>query len=248
MILERKNAIIYGAAGAIGGATALALAQEGARVFLAGRTQARLDEIADKIRSNGGAAETAQVDAMDEAAVAAHADHVARAAGRIDISFNAIAFRALQGIPLTEISLDDFIAPIAAASRTHFVTATTAARHMSAQGSGVIVMLSATSALESRHMMGGFSPACACIEALTRSLAGEVGRKGVRVVGLRPNFTPETTPGVLESDLPQHVGDTLLGRLPRLAEIAGTVVYLASDAAGAMTGAVVNLSCGAVFG
>jgi NAD(P)-dependent dehydrogenase (short-subunit alcohol dehydrogenase family) len=247
VILERKNAIIYGAAGAIGGATALAFAREGARVFLAGRTQAGLNDIADKIRSNGGVAETAQVDAMDQAAVAAHADDVARAAGRIDISFNAISFPALQGVPLTEISLEDFMKPITAASRTHFVTATTAARHMSTQGSGVIVMLSATATLETRHMMGGFNLACAGIEALTRSLAGEVGRKGVRVVGLRPNFTPETV-GVSESDIPKHVGDTLLGRMPRLAEVAETVVYLASDAAGAITGATVNLSCGAVIG
>lgn len=248
MILERKNAIIYGASGAIGGATALAFAREGARVFLTGRTQARLDEIADKIRSNGGAAEAAQVDAMDQAAVAAHAEHVARAAGRINISFNAVGYPAVQGVPLTEISLDDFMAPITALSRTHFVTATEAARHMCAQGSGVIVMLSATATLETRHMMGGFNLACAGIEALTRSLAGEVGRKGVRVVGLRPNFTPETSPGVFESDLPKLVGDTLLGRLPRLAEVVDTVVYLASDAAGAITGAVVNLSCGAVIG
>lgn len=248
MILDGKNAIIYGGAGAIGGATALAFAREGARVFLVGRTLASLDEIADKIRSAGGAAETAQVDAMDQASVAAHAEHVAKEAGRIDVSFNAVGFRAVQGVPLTEMSLDDFMEPITAASRTYFLTATTAARHMSAQGSGVIITLSATATLETRHMMGGFNLAMAGIEALTRGLAGEVGRKGVRVVGLRPNFTPETVPGLSEADLPQHVGDTLLGRMPRLAEVANTVVYLASDAAGAITGAVLNLSCGAVIG
>ena len=79
------------------------------------------------------------------------------------------------------------------------------------------------------------------------SLAGEVGRQGVRVVALRPNFTPETVPGFTDLDAPKNVRDTLLGRLPRLREVAGTAVYLASDAAGAMTGAVINLSCGAVF-
>jgi NAD(P)-dependent dehydrogenase (short-subunit alcohol dehydrogenase family) len=134
-----------------------------------------------------------------------------------------------------------------AAYRTHFITATTAARHMTTQGSGVIVLLSATAALESRHQMGGFNLACASIEAPTRSLAGEVGRHGVRVVALRPNFTPETVPGFTDDDAPKNVSDTLLGGLPRLREVAGTAVYLASDAAGAMTGAVVNLSCGTVF-
>jgi NAD(P)-dependent dehydrogenase (short-subunit alcohol dehydrogenase family) len=64
---------------------------------------------------------------------------------------------------------------------------------------------------------------------------------------MRSNFAPETY-NVTDADAPDNVRDTLLGRLPRLAEIAGTAVYLASPAAGAMTGAVVNLSCGAIIG
>ena len=247
MLLENKNAIVYGAAGAIGGAVARAYAREGARVFLAGRTLARLDEVAADIRAQGGAAETAQVDAMDKAAVDAHADHVAKTAGSIDVSFNAVAVDVVQGIALTEISLDDFLAPFNGICRTNFLTATAAARHMTAQGSGVIVMLTASSAKESRHQMGGFSLANAALEALTRSLAGEVGRHGVRVAGLRSNFTPETYPGVTDEDLQPLLKDTLLGRLPRLAELAGTAAYLASDAAGASTGATVNLTCGAII-
>ncbi len=94
--------------------------------------------------------------------------------------------------------------------------------------------------------MGGFNLACAAIEALTRSLAGEVGGQGVRVVALRPNFTPETAPGISDSDLQPLLQDTLLGRLPLLAEVASTAVFVASDGAGAMTGVVVNLSCGAI--
>jgi NAD(P)-dependent dehydrogenase (short-subunit alcohol dehydrogenase family) len=247
VLLENKNAIVYGAAGSIGGAVARAYAREGARVFLAGRTLATLDEVAADIRTQGGMAETAQVDAMDKATVDAHADDVAKTAGSIDVSFNAVAVDVVQNIPLTEIPLDDFLAPITGICRTNFLTATAAARHMTAQGSGVIVILSASSAKESRHQMGGFSLACASLEALTRSLAGEVGRQGVRVAGLRSNFTPETYPGVTDEDLQPLLKDTLLGRLPRLAELAGTAVYLASDAAGAVTGATVNLTCGAII-
>jgi 3-oxoacyl-[acyl-carrier protein] reductase len=247
VLLENKNAIVYGAAGAIGGAVAHAYAREGAAVFLAGRTLATLEEVAGDIRARGGAAETAQVDAMDKAAVDAHADYVAKTAGRIDVSFNAVAVDVVQNIPLTEISLDDFLAPVTGICRTNFLTATAAARHMTAQGSGVIVMLSATSAKESRHQMGGFGLACASVEALARSWAGEVGRQGVRVTGLRSNFTPETWPGVKDEYLQPLLKDALLGRLPRLAELAGTAVYLASDAAGAVTGVMVNLSCGAII-
>jgi 3-oxoacyl-[acyl-carrier protein] reductase len=246
VLLENKNAIVYGAAGAIGGAVARAYADEGARLFLAGRTMTTLDEVAADIRARGGTASTARVDALDKAAVDAHADQVATTAGSIDVSFNAVAVRVVQDIPLTEISLDDFMAPVTGLCRTNFLTATAAARHMTAQGSGVIVMLTATAAKESRHQMGGFSLACAAVEALTRSLAGEVGRQGVRVAGMRSNFTPETYPGVRDEDLQLHFSHTLLGRLPRLAELAGTAVYLASPAAGAISGATVNLSCGAI--
>ena len=66
MLLERKNAVIYGAGGSIGGAVARAFAREGAKVFLAGRTRETLEEVAEEIRSAGGAAETAEVDALDE--------------------------------------------------------------------------------------------------------------------------------------------------------------------------------------
>lgn len=246
MLLEGKVAVVYGGAGAMGAAVAEAFAREGARTFLVGRTLSKLEDVAARIRSAGGAAETAEVDAMDQPAVEAHADEVVKEAGRIDISFNAISYRVVHG-PLAEMSLDDFMAPIVGAARTHFVTTTAAARRMAHQGGGVIVTLSSTAALEWRHRSGGFNVACAGIEALTRSLAAEFGRHGVRVVGLRPNFTPETYPGVTEEAISQHMSEVLLGRLPRLREVADSAVYAASDAAGAMTGAVLNLSCGAVF-
>jgi 3-oxoacyl-[acyl-carrier protein] reductase len=87
MLLDGKVAVVYGGAGAMGSAVAQAFAREGARVFLAGRTQSRLEEVAAAIRSAGGASETAEVDAMDQAAIDVHAEQVVEAAGRIDISF-----------------------------------------------------------------------------------------------------------------------------------------------------------------
>jgi tRNA U34 5-carboxymethylaminomethyl modifying enzyme MnmG/GidA len=79
MLLEDKNAVIYGGGGAIGGAVARAFAREGARVFLAGRTLATLDQVAGEIAAAGGAAETAEVDALDDRAVDEHARQVASA-------------------------------------------------------------------------------------------------------------------------------------------------------------------------
>lgn len=246
MLLEGKNAVVYGGGGSMGGAVARAFGREGARVFLAGRTVAKLDGVARDIVDAGGQAETAQVDAYDPTAVESHIGDVAAKAGSIDICFNAVGLDDVQEIPLVEMSVQDFLTPITQAARTHFLTATAAARRMTAQGSGVIVMLSSSAARESGPLMGGFSLACAAIECLTRTLAGEVGRQGVRVVALRPNFTPETVPDVSINDIQYLIDGTALGRLPRLAEVADTAAFVASDRAGAMTGAVVNLTCGAI--
>src|SRR5262249_44540335 len=139
MLLEGKTAVIYGGGGSIGGAVARAFAREGASVFLAGRTQARLEEVAKPIRSAGGVAETAQLDALDERAVDEHADAVAARAGGIDISFNLISHGDVQGTPLAEMALEDFERPVITAVRTMFLTSRAAARHMIRQRSGVIM-------------------------------------------------------------------------------------------------------------
>jgi NADP-dependent 3-hydroxy acid dehydrogenase YdfG len=91
MLLENKSAVVYGAGGAIGGTVARAFAREGARVFLAGRTLATLDRVAEEISTVGEVGETAQVDALDERTVEEHILGVVEQAGSIDVSFNAIS-------------------------------------------------------------------------------------------------------------------------------------------------------------
>src|SRR5437899_1381722 len=129
VMLQDKNAVIYGAGGTLGGAVARAFAREGARVFLAGRTPATLDRVAEQIVAAGGAAETARVDALDEASVDGHADAVA-VAGGIDISFNAIGHGDVHGTPLIDMPFEDFVRPVATALRSQFLTTRAAARHM----------------------------------------------------------------------------------------------------------------------
>jgi 3-oxoacyl-[acyl-carrier protein] reductase len=184
MLLEHKRAVIYGAGGAIGGAVARAFAREGARLFLAGRTLATLDVVARDISAAGGAAETAHVDALDEPSVAQYIADVAKKAGGIDVSFN-IGIEDVQGTPLIEMSLEDFSHPITIATSTQFLTAKAVAPHMIKQGSGVIMMITATPARLGVPLVGGFSVACAAMESLSRSLAAELGPKGVRVICLR---------------------------------------------------------------
>ena len=109
LLLEGKNAVTYGG-GAIGGAIARVFAREGARVFLAGRTQAKLDAVARDIAAAGGTVETAQVDVLDQRAVEEHADGIAATAAGIDIALNAVSVPHDQGTSLADLSLEEFIA------------------------------------------------------------------------------------------------------------------------------------------
>ncbi len=253
MLLENKNAVIYGGGGSIGGAVTRAFAHEGARVYPAGRTLATREKVAREIRAAGGVVETAQVDALDEEAVEQHLEAVVQKAGSIDISFNATWIRGdLQGTPLIQMSSEDFTLPVLTGVKTHFLSATAAARHMVGQGSGVILTLSSSAAaLSGRdrrfHKANGFNTACAAIEALTRRLAGELGPKGVRVVCLRPAALPETWPEEPTDVKTYREDGTALGRLPTLDEVGGAAVIMASDRAGAMTGTMVNLTCGSIM-
>ena len=261
MLLDRQIAVIHGAGGAIGGAVARAFAREGARVFLAGRTQARLDAVAADIRAAGGRAETARVDALDAEAVERHADAVAEQAGGIDIALNAIGVAHVQGTPLADLSLADYESPIRTYTRTNFMTAKAVARHMARKGSGVILTLSTPGARLPGPGYLGNCVASAAVEAMSRHLAGELGAQGIRVVCIRPHAIPEAVAqgshtrevfrpmaeraGLgIEQMLAGAADGTLLKRLPTLDEVAGTAVFLASRQAGAITGTVANLSCG----
>jgi len=257
MMLENKIAVVYGAGGHIGGAVAKALAADGAKVFLAGRTLDKVERVAAEIRAAGGTAEAAQVDALNNEAIEQHLTDVVKKAGRIDISFNAISIRGdLQGTPLHKMKYDDFITPIRVGASAHFLTATAAARHMIEAHRGVILTLSSSApGLSGRdrmfHKPGGFGVACAAIEEFSRTLAGELGPLGVRVVCLRSDAISEVWPVEHEKEwAPAKAymdASTVLGRLPKLAEISGAAVFAASDRASAMTGTLINLTCGSIM-
>jgi 3-oxoacyl-[acyl-carrier protein] reductase len=194
MLLEGKNAVIYGGGGSIGGAVARAFGREGARVFLAGRTQAKLDAVAEDIRSEGGKAETAEVDALDEKAVDEHADGVAAAAGSLDVSFNLITHPAVHGTPLAEMEVDDFMSSVVTALRSSFITSRAAARHMVRQKSGVILTFGGSGDPMRDYYIGGTQVAFEALEVLRKQLAVELGKQRIRTLTLRTSGVPETWP------------------------------------------------------
>jgi 3-oxoacyl-[acyl-carrier protein] reductase len=260
MLLENKNAVVYGGGGRVGAAVARAFAREGARVFLAGRTKATMDAVAEEISAAGGRAETAQVDALDEGAVDRHADAVAEKAGGIDVSFNGISHQDVHGPPLLDMPFEDFVRPVTIAVKAQFLTARAAARHMVQRGSGVILAITATTARLAVPMVGGTGVAFDAIEALCRQWASELGPRGIRVVWLRTTGLPEALAdtGELHPDYgtgkmmtrEEHIawmeGGTMLNRLTALADVANAAAFAASDRAGAITSSAMNLSCGAV--
>jgi NAD(P)-dependent dehydrogenase (short-subunit alcohol dehydrogenase family) len=261
MLLENKVAVIYGAGGGIGGAVARAFARDGAKVFLTGRLREPIEVVARDIVSAGGSAESAAVDALDEQAVDAHLKSVIDKAGRVDISFNAVGvqFAKILGVPLAEIDVEQFFQPIAAYTRSYFLTARLAARRMVQNKSGVIMTVTALPARMGTRLNGGYGPAQAAMEALTRDLSAELAPQGVRVVGLRPHGMPETSMMKEIFELKAKGSDmtweqfqgyltstTHPRRVMMLEELANTAVLMASDKASGMTGTSVNLSMGAL--
>jgi NAD(P)-dependent dehydrogenase (short-subunit alcohol dehydrogenase family) len=261
MILKDKVAVIYGAAGGIGSAVARGFAREEATLFLTGRQLSPVKALAREIEAAGGSAESAEVDALDEQAVDAHLQSVIDTAGRIDISFDAIGIpdEEKQGIPLTDLPVEGFTRPIVTHATAYFFTARLAARRMVENGSGVIMTVTSLLSRTGIPSVGGYGPAMAAKEALTRDLSAELAPHGIRVVGLRPQGMPETRT-VREGSKPRAeasgmtweqwqerlANKTHPRRLMRLEEVVQVAVFMASDQASGMTGTTVNLTMGSL--
>jgi NAD(P)-dependent dehydrogenase (short-subunit alcohol dehydrogenase family) len=258
MMLKNKVAVIYGAGGAIGGAVARAFAAEGATVFLTGHTRAAVDAVAKDI---GKAAEAAEVDALDEQAIDKHLQSMIDGVGRVDISFNAVGIpdNKVLGLPLAEMDVKQFSLPLATYVTSYFLTARLAARRMVPNKSGVIMTVSALPARMGSPMNGGYGPAQAAKEALTRDLSLEFARQGLRVLCLRPHGIPETNTmkevfeikgkpaGMAWEQFTGYLASTTHPkRVMTLDEVANVAAFVASDKASGLTGTTVNLTMGSL--
>jgi NAD(P)-dependent dehydrogenase (short-subunit alcohol dehydrogenase family) len=261
MMLQNKVAVIYGAGGSIGGAVARACACEGAKLFLTGRQRAPVEAVAKDIVTAGGSAEAAEMDALDEQAVDKHLQSVIDRAGRLDISFNAVGIpdEKILGVPLVELSAEQFFLPLMTYAKSYFLTARLAARRMAAKKSGVILTVTALHSRTGLPLVGGYGPAMAAKEALTRDLSAELAPQGIRVIGLRPQGMPETRTlkdafeprakamGMTWEQWQERLASrTHPRRLMTLAEMANVAVFMASDQASGMTGTTVNLTMGSL--
>jgi NAD(P)-dependent dehydrogenase (short-subunit alcohol dehydrogenase family) len=167
-------------------------------------------------------------------------------AGRVDISFNAVGIPSagILGVPLTEVDVEQFSLPITTHVTSYFLTARQAARRMIANKSGVIMTVTTAHSRTGIPLMGGYGPAQAAKEALTRDLSAELAPHGIRVVGLRPQGMPETRtikegfePRAKATGMTREQWQQMLAskthprRLMTLAEMANAAVFIASDQA-----------------
>jgi 3-oxoacyl-[acyl-carrier protein] reductase len=270
MLLENKVAVVYGGGGFVGRAVAEAFAREGARLFLAGRTLGKLDEVSTAITKAGWPKPaTAQLDVLAAEEVDKHADAVAAEAGGIDICFNAVSPGSVQGAPLLEMPFDGFARPVTTALCQQFYPVRAIARHMVKPGSGVIMTITGHGAPFPN--LGGTSVAWRAVEELYRQWACELGPAGVRVAWLRTSGFRESILGAAayedlqmivdgkEVELSDYDGEmtpeqeldwlantTMLRRLPSLAEAGEAAAFLASGRAASLTATAINLTAGAM--
>jgi 3-oxoacyl-[acyl-carrier protein] reductase len=258
-LLTDRVAIVYGA-GPIGSSVALAFAAEGARVFVANRSESAGHALVAKIAAQGGSAESAKVDALDKESIEAFVDGVVETTGRLDISFNAVNVDrgGGQGTMMADLDYEEFALPIATYTKTQFLTANAATPHMVKQGSGVIMMITAIPSRMPVPGSVGFGVAWAAMEALCRTLAVELGPRGVRTICLHSTGSPETADSIartfnedpavmkkfMEGWTERSAQHQLLPQPTSLANVGAMAAFMASDNAGASTGSLANMSAG----
>lgn len=249
-LLANKHAVIYGAGGSLGSSIARAFANAGATVYLSGIHLPKVQQLANEINNAAGKAYAAEVNALDEQAVLNHLESIN---STIDISFNAIGWKDVQGSLLTQMSLADFMSPINNALQSNFITATAAAKKMIQQQQGVILTLTATPGGIGYANVGGFGPACCGLESLTRDLASEMGPYGIRVVNIRSGGSPDSdvfqkaqkeNPEPMKEALGKMTNDTMLKQLPLMDDIAQAAVFIVSDMASKITGCTIDITVG----
>lgn len=263
LILQGKNAIVFGAGGSIGAAVAKEFAAEGAQLFLAGRTKSNLESVAKQIAESGGKPQTAVVDTLDDAAVNRYIEDVGEKNGKIDIVLDATGPLAKDyGSTKLAVDLlvDQFLVPLQTMVRSRFITARAATRQMIKQHSGVIIIVTGSPARP--HVPGAtaIGAAFAAMENFTQNLAFEVSPSGVRVVCLRTTANvdsrsiQDTTAliagqmNITKDQAMAQIAQYNFLKVPAtVQDTANAAVLIASDRARMLTGTVVNATAGAAL-
>lgn len=249
MILLDRIAIVTGAGSGMGRAGAEILAREGAVVVVVDRDGDRAEETAAGIRANGGRAEASAVDVGDDAALAALVDGAVARHGRIDILHNHAGLQ-VEG-DAESVALEGFDRSWAINVRAHLVACRLVLPVMRRQGKGVIVNTSSSSGVLYDREMVAYTTTKHAVIAMTRQMAGDYARHGIRVNALCPGWvdTPFNEPFIrqmggreaIEAFVREKVP---MGRWASVDEIAEAILFLASDRSSYMTGQILVVDGG----
>jgi NAD(P)-dependent dehydrogenase (short-subunit alcohol dehydrogenase family) len=241
MSFEGKTVLVTGSTSGIGRAAAEQFGSAGAHVIVTGRDETRGREVVDAIESAGGEARFVAADL----AAPDGARSLARAAGDVDVLVNNAGIFPFG--PSHEIPIEDVKAVLDFNIVAPFTLTAAFVPGMIERGSGAIVNVSTMVASFGLPGMSAYGASKAALELLTKAWAAEYGPLGVRVNAVSPG--PTRTPGtsVMGEDAIEQLAATLpLGRAADAREIANTIVYLASDNASFVNGAVVPVDGGRV--
>ncbi|TFD46909.1 SDR family oxidoreductase [Cryobacterium frigoriphilum] len=240
--LRGKRALVVGASRGIGLAAAAALAQAGAEVFAAARSLEDLEELCHGLREHGHQAYAVEVDATDSEAI----DTLFAAHGPFHIVVNSVGSNRLA--PLVDVTNADLDAMLELNVKTAFYIARAAVRTMRAAGlPGSIVTISSQMGLVGNVDRSVYSATKHALEGMTKSLAWEAGIYGIRANTVCPTFieTSLSAPILARSGVRRWAeSQTAFGRIGRIEEIMGPIVFLASDASSLVTGAALAVDAG----
>lgn len=233
--LDRRRALVSGASRGIGLAAACAVADAGAEVFMVARNAAQVEEVAQALRSRGARAVAIAADVTSDKDVAALLDRV----GVVDVLINSAGTNIPA--PFKDVRREDFDAVMSLNLRAAFFLSQAVVQRMIGAGrGGSIVNISSQMGHVGSPRRTVYCASKWALEGLTRAMAVELGPQGIRVNTICPTFieTPMTAPFLADPEFAAYVNSKIaLGRIGRLEDIMGAVVYLASDAAALTTGA-----------
>jgi NAD(P)-dependent dehydrogenase (short-subunit alcohol dehydrogenase family) len=243
MILKDRIAIVTGAGSGIGRAGAEIMAREGAHVAVADRNTAGAAETVEMIRGAGGSAESLILDVTDDISLEAGIAAVLKRHGRIDILHNH-AGAQIAG-DLEQVEVEGFDLSWSLNVRAHFMAARFAMPAMKAAGRGVILNTSSSSGVLYDREMIAYTTTKHAVIAMTRQMAGDYARFGIRVNALCPGWvdTPFNAPFIAQMGgreaIETYVRDKVpMGRWAQVEEIAESILFLVSDRSSYMTGQI----------
>ncbi len=246
MRLDERAAIVTGGAQGIGRAIAGRLAREGAAVVIADIQDEKGQAEAEAVGDAGGRATYVHADVCNPDQVAALVQHALDTYGRLDILVNNVGLTR-DGL-LMMMSEGDWDTVLAVNLKSVFLASRAAVRTMMRQRSGRIINISSVAGLAGNAGQTNYAASKAGIVGFTKSLAKEVGPRGVTVNAVAPGYVPTDLTRDLPKELVQEaVRLTPLGRLGTVDDVAGVVAFLASDDAAFITGQVLRVDGGMVF-